>query len=578
MGLGYVARANRYCRGVLSGKIPACRFVKAACQRQIDDLARARKDKKWPYRFDNAKAAKVCRFAENLTHIKGEWAGKSIKLEDWQCFILTTIFGWVRRADGYRRFRDVYIEIARKNAKSTTAAIIGLYMLCDDQEFGAEIYSGATSLAQAMKVFEVAWLMVDRDLEMQEHFGITLGGTRKHHGPIYRLADGSKFEPVIGKPGDGASPSCGIVDEYHEHKSSELYDTLDTGMGARQQPLLLVITTAGFDLGGPCYAQRADVVRILEGAYAADDTFGIIFTVDDGDDWTSQEVLAKANPNLGVSVSMADLVAKQDKAKQSARLQGPFKTKHLNIWCQAASGAFDMLALERCIDRKMSLSDFEGEEAMAGLDLASKIDLTALVLLFRRMIDDEWHYYLFAYIYLPADTIEIETNTHYQAWRNDGLIIETDGTITDYRRVEDDVKDACERFMVRHLGFDQYNATDLAIRLEEWAQNNSYASNEKPLMVEVPQNVKFLSEPLKELDGLIRAGRFHWDGSPVVRWCFGNTEVKEDKNQNVFPLKAMARRENKIDVVLATLNALGRWLPYKGDHTSVYENRGVLSF
>lgn len=275
-----------YVEDVLSGQILSCKWVKLACQRHQNDLLRSQSDPTFSYRFDPNLVERICRFGSKMRHVKGKWAGSQVKLEPWQVFILGSIFGWVRKSDGTRRFREAFVTVCRKNGKSLLAAIIGLYMLVGDNESGSEVYSGATTLDQALEVFRPAFLMVERDPAFRSHFGLDLGGTTKNPAAIYRLSDSSRFAPVIGKPGDGASPSCGIVDEYHEHKSPDLYDTLLTGMGARSQPLLFVITTAGVDTSVPCYDKQKEAQKILEGVIEQDELFAIVYTIDAEDDWS----------------------------------------------------------------------------------------------------------------------------------------------------------------------------------------------------------------------------------------------------------------------------------------------------
>ena len=294
--VSYASIATQYARDIVEGRIVSCKWHYLACKRHLDDLVKSESGQ-WAYEFNpqlinlNGKpyfpAERICKFAELMPHIKGEWAalGQRIKLEAWQVFILVSIFGWINRVTKKRRFRVADIIVPRKNAKSTIAAVIGDYMLVADGEFGAEVYSGATSMDQAYEVFRPAKLMaakaiMTREKSFVEQFGVSINASN-----MSVLADNSKFEPVIGNPGDGASPSCAIVDEYHEHKTSALYDTMQTGMGARSQPLMLVITTAGTDISGPCYLHQTELQKVLEGVIENDQRFGIVFTIDEDDDW-----------------------------------------------------------------------------------------------------------------------------------------------------------------------------------------------------------------------------------------------------------------------------------------------------
>ncbi|ARW94125.1 hypothetical protein MS6207_00802 [Escherichia coli] len=287
-----VNAANQYARDVVRGKIVACQFVIQACQRHLDDLM-AEKSKSFRYRFDKDLAERAAKFIQLLPHTKGEWAFKRmpITLEPWQLFVICCAFGWVNKGIRLRRFREVYTEIPRKNGKSAISAGVALYCFACDNEFGAEVYSGATTEKQAWEVFRPARLMCKRTPMLTEAFGIEVNASNMN-----RPEDGARFEPLIGNPGDGSSPHCAVVDEYHEHATDALYTTMLTGMGARRQPLMWAITTAGYNIEGPCYDKRREVIEMLNGSVPNDELFGIIYTVDEGDDWTDPQVLEKANP------------------------------------------------------------------------------------------------------------------------------------------------------------------------------------------------------------------------------------------------------------------------------------------
>lgn len=547
----HVQAANNYIKSVLSGKKPACKWEILACQRQKNDLEASKKPS-YPYRFDKDKAEKICKFIENLPHTKGIWAARNelIKMELWQSFLYTTVYGWVNKVTGFRRFREAYIEVPRKNGKSILGAGTGNYMFCADGEFGAEVYSGAATEKQAWEVFRPAKLMVERDLEMKDHFGIQINAKT-----LNIPSDMSRFEPVIGKPGDGASPSCAIIDEFHEHDTDALYSTMKTGMGSRSQPLAWIITTAGSNLAGPCYALRGDITKILEGSYDAPDVFGIIYTIDDTDDWTTEAALIKANPNYGVSVSSEFLLSEQKKAIQSAHAQNNFKTKHLNIWCSAKSAYYNLQELAKCADPKLDELDFAGEECIIGLDLASKVDIAAKAKLFLR----DGHYYAFMRLYIPEDTANDPRNKMYLAWSHDKYLAITPGSMIDYDYIEDDIRDDAVKHTIKEVPYDPWNATQLA----------GHMMNENIEMVEYRMTVQNFSEPMKRLDALIKAGRFHYDGNPVLTWMFSNVTGKLDNKDNVFPCKE--RVENKIDGCVAIMAALGRWIVQDDNGGSSYE-------
>lgn len=433
-------------------------------------------------------------------------------------------------------------------------------MFAADGEFGAEVYSGATSEKQAWEVFRPAKQMVERTPDLAEAFGITPGAQK-----LFIASNGSRFEPVIGKPGDGASVHCGIVDEYHEHGDDTLFDTFRTGMGARKQPLLLVITTAGDNLGGPCKALQSEVEQVLNRTVDRDELFGIIYTLDPDDDWTSEEALRKANPNYDVSVFGDFLKAEQRAAVNNARKQNIFKTKHLNCWVGANLAYFNLQKWNDLADPSLDADEFRGLPCCSASDLSSKKDITARILVFRKQIEAKDHFFVFGRFYIPAMRAEQPEYQNYQGWVKQGFLRTTPGAVIDYDQITIETIEDVQQFRIRELGFDPWNA-------EQYAQAVSKATPAKA--VEIPQQPRYLSEPMKQLDGLIMDGRVHHDGNPVLTWMMGNVTAHTDAKDNVFPRKE--RDENKIDGVVALIMAMSRAL-VTTDKRSVYSTRGLLT-
>lgn len=556
----HVDLADRYVDQVISGLAPACKWVRLACERYRRDRARDN-DADWAYRFDAVKAERVCRFIELLPHTKGKWAGNKqlIVLEPWQCWILVNVFGFVRKKDGFRRFREALMLIPRKNGKSALSSGVGLFMLAADGEFGAEVYCGATTEKQALEVFRPAQAMARGRPDLREHFGIEVFASN-----IHIPGSGSRFETVIGKPGDGASPSCAIVDEYHEHQTSDQYDTMLTGQGAREQPLMWVITTAGDNVAGPCYDQVISGRKLLEGIFEDDEKFVVEYTVDDDDDWTSEDALRKANPNFDVSVAGDFLLARQREAVQNARLQGRFKTKHLNLWVQSRSAYFNLQKWAAGYDEALQMEDFAGKRAWLGLDLASEIDIAALELL----IEDEDDYVRFGRHYLPEDTVMDAQNGHYQAWHADGEIIVTDGAMIDFARIEEDILEIAKLFPGIEVAFDPYQATYLATRLMDRGIT----------CIKYPNQVPTMSPAMKRLDALMADGKLRHRCGPKspMTWMVSNVVARTDAKDNVFPRKE--RPENKIDGPVALMMAVGRAISGEAELPSVYQERGLFTF
>ena len=543
-----VRGAHHYVRDVLDGTILANRWVRLACERHRNDLIRSATDPDWPYVFDAAAAERAIKFIELMPHVKGKWAAKRqrLVLSGWQKFLVASVFGWLEKGatDGrhLRRFRDVTLIVPRKNGKSILAAAIGLYMFVVDGEFGAEVYSGATTEKQAWEVFKPARLMVLRTPAMRRRWKITVAAKS------LQLPDGSKFEPVVGAPGDGASPSCALIDEYHEHQSDQMVETMETGMGARDQPMRLVITTAGSNIEGPCYALQKEMEAVLAGTVVDDRAFALLYGIDADDDFRSDDALIKANPNINVSVTLDFLRRARDTALRQPRKLASFKTKHLNIWVQARDPYFDMEQWAALADPTLTVERFADVPCWKGLDLNSKEDLACDIKLFRIGEGSDAHYYVIEpRFYLPEAAAEDADKRHYQGWAEQGYLTVTDGEIIDFREIKADLLDDLNDLDVQEIGYDPWGATLLISDL--------VAEAAAPV-VEVPQRVNVLSEPMKWVAALMKAGRIHHDDSPVMTWCMANVTAKEDANENVFPRKE--RAQNKIDGAVALIMALSR--------------------
>lgn len=545
----HVNAANKYARDVISCKTDACKWVKLACERHMSDLEKA-KLASWPYEFDKAKAERVCKFVERLRHIKGKWAGTRIILQPWQKFIICSVFGWVSKADGLRRFRTVYAEIPRKNSKSTTTSGLALYMLTADGEGGAEVYSTATKKDQARIVFFDAQAMARKSPEFLAKFGVDVSA---HNMCVLETA--SKFEALSADSStlDGLNVHFGAIDELHAHKTRAVYDVIETATGSRSQPILWCITTAGSNRAGICYEVRTYLTKILERVAVDETFFGLIYTIDDGDNWTEEATWKKANPNYGVSVYPDDIARKCTKAMQMPSAVNNFLTKHLNVWVNADESWMDMRAWEKCGDKNLSVDDFEGEPCIIALDLASKVDIAAKVVLFQRDIDTESgkkerHYYAFARYYLPEDAAEDGRNSQYSGWARDGRLVLTPGQVIDFEYIKDDLQLDASRFSIDELPYDPFQATQLSTELMA----------EGFPMVEMRPTVLNFSEPMKELERLVLQGRFHHDGDPVLAWMISNVVCHMDAKDNIYPRKE--RQENKIDGAVALIMALGRAL------------------
>jgi len=537
----HVNKANQYCREVLSGKIDACLYVRQACQRHLSDLEKS-KAKNYRWTFDKEKAERVCEFIEHQVHVKGKWAGELIRLEPWQCFIECSIFGWVDKKTSFRRFAEVFVLVPRKNGKSVLAAGTANYMFLADGEAGAEVYSGATSEKQAWEVFRPAKQMIEKTPDFKGFFGVDIFAKSMFHAET-----ASRFEPVIGKPGDGASPTLGIVDEYHEHATSDLFDTLQTGMGARDQAMMFTISTAGTNKAGPCGVYFDQCEKILAGTLKNDRVFAIMYGIDKGDDWKDLKSWKKANPNFGVSVNEEYLMQQLETAKQNPSKQNIIRCKNLNQWLTVDTAWMDMLKLEKCKDLALVVEAMQGKKCILGLDLASKIDIAALIYLF---YDDD-RFYVFGKYFSPRATVEKPQNQHYQTWELEERLTVHEGEIIDFNAIKDEIREACKMFDVQAVAFDPWQATQLATEL----------TAEGIVMVEVRAGALSFSEPMKETEAAIYSQKFSYDGCPILTWMFGNVVAHYDKKENIYPNKT--RNENKIDGVVALIMAMNLAIRFK---------------
>ena len=458
-----------------------------------------------------------------------------------------------------RRFRDVYLEIPRKNGKSILAAAIGIIMWGFDGEFGAEVYSGATTEAQAWEVFRPAKQMVERTEELRKDLGAEVWAKT-----LLIPTNDSKFHPIIGKPGDGQSPSCAIIDEYHEHDTPDMVDTMETGMGSREQPLLLKITTAGVNLAGPCFSQHLASKHVLDGVLEDDRHFAMIFGIDEDDKWEHPSSLRKANPNFGVSVDEEFLLAQQKGAMMNPVMQTKFKTKHLNVWCAVKNALFNLQHWNNCEDRNLVEEEFiEDSEVNRWIaaDLASKLDLCTSQRLYRRMVTDPDtqktlpHYYLFGRYWLPEESIEEPgpNMASYKKWVAEGWLIPTDGAVIDFDEIAEVVIEDIKRTHAEEFIFDPFNATNLSTKVLE----------KGGIAIEFQQTPQNFAVPIDELQAAMKDGRFHHDGNPITTWCIANTMERVTKKGLSAPIKL--EKTQKIDGAVAVIMAMSRAAAELGD-------------
>lgn len=553
----HVLKGYAYARGVVDGSIPACKSVRQACERQLRDLDR-QSDPSFPYRFDDELAGRACRFLENLPHVEGALAGQLVTLEGWQCFVVTTVYGWVKKTTGFRRFRRAYIEVPRGNGKSFMLSGLALYGLAADGEEGAQVYSAATSRDQAKVVWNVSKQMLRHRPALKSKIGID---SSVH--AIFHATSGSTFKPLSreAKSLDGLNTHVAVMDELHAHVTREVYDVVETSTAKRTQSLLWVITTAGSDLSGICYEVRGYVLKVLGGLVDDDSQFGVVYTIDAEDlpgAFTDEKVWAKANPNWGVSVEKDAYGRLAAKAAQVASAQNNFLTKHLNVWCNADQSWLNMVQWDRCADTTLHPDDFGTDPCFIGLDLASKTDIAAKIRLFVRQQphrvperadrgETEPHYYAFLDSFLPENAISDGRNASYAGWEIEGRITTTPGDVLDFAVVKESLLADRDTFDVREVPYDPWQMTQMAQEL----------TAEGLVCVECRPTVQNFSPAMKELEALVIDGRFHYDANPVLRWMASNVVCHRDAKDNIYPRKGPDPRL-KIDGIVALLMALSR--------------------
>lgn len=538
-----------YAQRVVAGEEVAGRYERLACERLFRDLEREGTDA-FPYVLNDAAGRKACTFMELLPHIKGEWAKPvyvdgqvqyaKIKLEPWQIFVEYQLFGWKHRDTGLRRFQRSYEEIARKNAKSTRVAGRELYLVAADDEPGAHCYSVATTGEQAREVFDVARNMVLRLPDFRRRFGAEVG-----KNDITMPESASSFKPLNseGSTLDGLNVHGASVDELHAHKTRAVWDVLDSATGARSQPLISAITTAGTNLAGICTELRDYTVKVLQRVHEDESWFGVIFTIDEKDEWHDPKVWRKANPNLGVSVKLSDMEAACRKAKAQPAALANFKTKRLNVWVGSGSAWMDMEAWHKCGDTSITLESMRGKRCYAGLDLAEKRDFAALVLVF----PDADVCISIPRLYLNQAAIDASPNAHLQGWVDEGYVVANDGNLTDLDKLKDDMLEYQRMFDLAEVAFDPAKSMYFA----------TVCMAAGLPMVEIQQAAKFYTQPMIVVGNQVLERKFKHDGNKVMTWMMSNVVAKVSQFTGLkHPVKE--REENKIDGPQALLMAHGR--------------------
>lgn len=542
-----------YANRVLQGKVTACRWVKLACERHLRDLDSG----KWVW--DVGEVKRRIGFFLHLQHFDGKFNGQAFVLHESQAFIIGSIYGW-KMLNGTRRYRYAYIEIPRKNGKTTLLSGVGIQELM--MEHGAQVYSVATKEEQAKISWKAGQQMIRRSKSLKKKLKLHMKATFfEERAGVWR---------PLGRDSntlDGLNPSCALFDELHAWPSRELWDVIDDGLGAREQPLILQITTAGYNKNGVCYEQRKHVCSILEGGdgYVDDRYFGIIFTVDDPAKWADPVEWRKANPMLGVCKQEGYMQDQYRLATQQVSKENAFRNKQLNIWTEAETRWLPMDAWDR-LDGGYAEGDLEGRPCYAGLDLARVSDLSALALVFPPVEEGEKTKVLMRF-WCPEDNIRDRARRDrvpYDRWAREGFLVATPGNTTDFGFIRESVVEMAGRFDLREVAYDRTFAGELIQALTE----------EGVTMVPFGQGFLSMGSPTAELERLVSAGGLVHGGHPILRWNAANAVVSRDAADGIKPDKKKA--QERIDGIVALIMAIGRASVHKEAAPSVYADRGLL--
>jgi phage terminase large subunit-like protein len=558
-GRDYVGIARKYEADVLDGTVPACKRVTQAIERNRRDVI-ASEQPGAVYRFDRAAAERVCAFCETMPHILGDFAKPTMSeegalvwptltLEPWQCWILTTVYGWLRVADGRRRFRTALVMVTRKNGKSSLLSALANYMVTTDGEPGSKCYSAATTRDQAKIVAETAYEMASRLPQYREFYGIKLGAKSKRTFGVPATA--SSMEPLSADAHtlDGLNIHFAAVDELHAHKTRHVWDVIETATGARLQPLIFPISTAGVETGGICYELLTYLHKIIDRVTTDETFFGIEYTVDADDDPFDAETHRKANPNYGVSVQPDDLARKAQKARTSSAALNNFLTKHLNVWVRSESSWLPVEPWLKSGREDLRPEQFTAHPCWIGIDLAEVRDIAALILLFKVSAS---RYVAFGKFFLPSAAIQKSPIAQYGGWVRDGHLQETDGDQADYQQIEDQVFTWCKTFRVRQVCFDRALAAQMG-------QNLIRRLGSKPDVVTVQQNVDVMNPAMQTCERLILAGGLEHDANPCFTWQMSNVVVQRNYKDEIYPRKAGGKDSpHKIDGPVALFTAMSQ--------------------
>lgn len=513
--------------------------------------------------YDKSAADYAVMFIENLCHTKGTWAGKPFELIDWQEQIIRDLFGTLK-PNGYRQFNTAYIEIPKKQGKSELAAAVALLLTCGDGEERAEVYGCAADRQQASIVFEVAADMVRMCPALNKRVKILASQKRLIYTPtnsFYQVLSAEAYSK------HGFNIHGVVFDELHTQPNRKLFDVMTKGSGdARMQPLYFLITTAGTDTHSICYETHQKAKDIIEGRKIDPTFYPVIYGADESDDWTDPKIWRKANPSLDITVGIDKVKAACESAKQNPGEENSFRQLRLNQWVKQAVRWMPMEKWDKCAFA-VDEDELEGRVCYGGLDLSSTTDITAFVLVFPPL-DEEDKYIILPYFWIPEDNLTLRVNRDhvpYDVWERQGYLQTTEGNVVHYGFIEKFIERLGERFNIREIAFDRWGAVQMVQNLEGMGFT----------VVPFGQGFKDMSPPTKELMKLVLEQKIAHGGHPVLRWNMDNIYIRTDPAGNIKTDKE--KSTEKIDGAVATIMALDRAIRCGNDHgASVYDERGIL--
>lgn len=532
----------KYAQDVVSGKQVAGKIIRLACQRYLDFMNDTR------YEFRPDKCERVLSFISKLKHYQGKCAGKPFVLEEWQKWIIYSIFGFYYKGSNERLVKKALITVGRKNGKSMQIAAIALYMLIADGEPAAQVLNIANNTKQAHLLFEMQQKLV-KCLDPKHKYTKTLRDS-------IQVPKTSSYSQVLSSDSsghDGSSPSTYILDEVHEMKDSKLWDVMISGTGFRVSPLGICISTSGFLLNGFLHNYRDVCIDILEHRKEDDEQFAAIYELDDEDDWKDEKNWVKANPNLDVTVTRKYLEGQIRSAINDSALEVSVKTKNFNMWVSSKEIWISDDKIRKVMS-PVNLDDYKDEDCFMGVDLSAVSDLTSTTVMFPPNPDREINPDKFVFktiIYLPESELTENVNSYlYMIWKRENYLKVTSGNVVDYDYILKDQININDKNYVVNVAYDKWNAT-------QWAIN---ATEEGLPLTPYSQALGNFNGPTKTLERLIRTGMVVIDNNPIVRWAFSNVTLKLDQHENAKPTKANNEKSKKIDPVISMIQSLGGYL------------------